>query len=140
MIPVIHALMMITSAISGSDRLNLDSIKQASSFLGIILNMILIIQVSHCMCLFPYPMNWNDPVLSATYVWFEVEWGIFAGTIFSTTLYLLIRSLTHNKLKLDQVPVKKQLPEIDTIIANRNLSDAFNAAWVPFIISTFLYI
>ena len=53
LIPVIHGLMMITSAISGSDRLNLDSIKQASSFLGIILNLILIVQVSHCMCLFP---------------------------------------------------------------------------------------
>jgi len=35
--------MMVTSAISGSDRLKLDSIKLASNFLGILLNMILII-------------------------------------------------------------------------------------------------
>jgi hypothetical protein len=107
LIPVVHGLMMVTTAISGSDRLNLDSLKQISSFLGIILNMILIVQISHCMCLFPYPMHWEDPVLSATYVWFEVEWGIFIGNIASNSLFLLLRSFTHHKLQLDQVPVKK---------------------------------
>jgi len=132
--------MMITSAISGSDRLNLDSIKHASSFLGIILNIILVVQVSHCMCLFPYPMNWKDPVLSATYVWFEIEWGIFLGTVISTTLFLVLRSSTHHKLQLDEIPVKKQLPDIDTVIAIKNLSDEFVYDWVPFLISLYLYI
>jgi len=92
------------------------------------------------MCLFPYPTHWEDPVLSATYVWFEIEWGIFIGNIISNSLFLLIRSLTHHKLQLDQIPVKKQLPEIDTIIAIKVNADAFGAALVPFLISSYLYI
>ena len=101
LIPTIHGLMMVTTAISGSDRLNFDSLKHISSFIGIILNMILIVQISHCMCLFPYPMHWEDPVISATYIWFEVEWGIFVGNIASNLLFLLLRSCTHHKLQLD---------------------------------------
>jgi len=131
---------MVTTAISGSDKLKLDSLKHVSSFIGIILNMILIIQISHCMCLFPYPMHWEDPVISATYVWFEVEWGIFVGNIVSNLLFLLLRSFTHHKLQLDQIAVKKQLPEVDTIIAIKDVADAFGAAWVPFFISSFLFI
>jgi len=85
-------------------------------------------------------MNWKDPVLSATYVWFEIEWGIFLGTVISTTLFLLLRSCTHHKLQLDEIPVKKQLPDIDTVIAIKNLSDEFVYDWVPFLISLYLYI
>jgi len=130
---------MITTAISGSARLNVDSLKHISSFIGIILNIILIVQISHCMCLFPYPINWRDSASSATYLWFEVEWGIFVGTIVSNLLFLLIRSCTHHKLQLDSIPVKKQLPEVDTIIAIKDVADAFGAAWIPFFVSSFLF-
>jgi hypothetical protein len=92
------------------------------------------------MCLFPYPTHWGDPVLSATYVWFEVELGIFIGTIISNSFFLLLRTLTHHKLQLDKIPVQKQLPEIDTIIAIKDNADAFGAAFIPFLISSFLYI
>jgi hypothetical protein len=40
---------------------------------------------------------------------------------------------------LDRVPERKQLPNIDTIIAIQEVANAFNACWVPFFMSIFNY-
>lgn len=45
--------------------------------------MILVIEISFCMCLFPYPSIeiWDKTVSGAAYLWFEIEMGVFVGNI-----------------------------------------------------------
>jgi hypothetical protein len=52
-------------------------------------------------------VTWSDPIIAASYMWYEVEMGIFVCNIASNALFLLIRSCTHHKLQIDGIPVKK---------------------------------
>jgi hypothetical protein len=39
------------------------------------------------------------------------------GTLMSNILFIALRTQIRHKIQLDRVPEKKQLPDIDTIIA-----------------------
>lgn len=99
-IPGIHALMMITTAIAGNQRLNWDGLKQASNSLGLFLNIYLILEVTNVMLQYPTmdKVTWHDTIIAASYLWYEVELGIFVCNIASNALFLLVRSCTHHKL------------------------------------------
>lgn len=74
------------------------------------------------------------------FLFLEVEWAVFIGTIFSNVLFLALRSCIHHKIQLDQIPVRRQLPTIDTIIATQEASNAFGAQIIPLIVSIYMYI
>lgn len=66
--------------------------------------------------------------------------GVFVGLLVSNATFLAIRACVKHKLQLDDIPERKKLPNVDTIMAIQEVANAFNAQMVPFIISTFLYI
>ena len=91
--------MMITTAIGNNQRLNWDGLKQASNSLGMFLNIYLMLEVTFVMLTYPTsPFPWDDTIIAASYLWFEVEMGIFVGNLASNALFLMIRSCTHHKL------------------------------------------
>lgn len=92
--------MMITTAIAGNQRLNWDGLKQASNSLGLFLNIYLILEVTNVMLQYPTmnKVTWHDTIIAASYIWYEVEIGIFVCNIASNALFLLVRSCTHHKL------------------------------------------
>jgi hypothetical protein len=88
---------------------------------------ILILAVSKIMYLFPNPMIWEDIDVAGAFIWLEIEWLVFLGTLISNSLFIAIRTLFRHKIQLDSIPLKKQIPNIDTIIAIVEVSNAFNA-------------
>jgi hypothetical protein len=93
------------------------------------------------MSFVPQPFNWElaDSGLSSVMIWFEIEWLVFIGTVLSNMLFLALRTCMRHKIQLDQVPERKQLPGVDTIIAIQEVANAFNAQYVPMIVSMFLF-
>jgi len=72
------------------------------------------------MIYYPRPMLWTGAdhvALASTFMWFQVEFGVFIGLIVSNGLFLAIRSCVRHKLQLDEIPERKQLPGVDTILA-----------------------
>lgn len=87
----------------------------------------LILAVSGVMFYFPSPLEWEDSTaVSSVYIWFEVEISIVIGTILSSVLFIAIRTLVHPKIQIEQVPERKKIPGIDTIIAIHKVMEAFN--------------
>jgi hypothetical protein len=77
----------------------MDGLKQALSFLGMLLMINLLMQITQVMFIFPQPINWNqDDKASGVFLFFEVEWLVFLGSIFSNILFIIIRSLFRNKV------------------------------------------
>jgi hypothetical protein len=56
----------------------------------------------------------------------------------SNVFFILIRSCIRHKLQLDQIDEKRQLPNVDTIIAVSEVANAFHAQFVPCFVNTFL--
>lgn len=113
--------MMGSVAILGAQGLqSIDGIKQFLNFFGIIVYLYLILQITQVMCLYPRPMLWSGEeniALASTYMWFQIEIGVFMSLIFSNAIFLALRTCARNKLRLDNIPERKQLPEVDTILA-----------------------
>lgn len=78
--------------------------------------------------------------VSGIYIWLEIEWGVFLGTLLSNALFLALRSCFRHKIQMDIIPEKKQLPNVDTIMAIVEVANAFNAQCIPLVVSAFLYI
>jgi hypothetical protein len=57
------------------------------------------------------------------------------STIFSNALFIALRTCFRHKIQLDEVPEKKQLPNMDTIVAIVEVSNAFNAQCIPFLVN-----
>jgi len=112
---------MISTGVSGAQRLHrIDGIKQFMNFIGMILYVYLILQVTEVMVLYPRPMLWEGPThlsLAATFMWFQVETGVFIGLLVSNAIFLAVRACIRHKLQLDDIPERKKLPNVDTIIA-----------------------
>lgn len=92
---------------------------------------------------YPRPMLWTGKQnlsLAASYMWFQVELAVFGGLLLSNATFLAIRSCIRHKIQLDEIPERKKLPNVDTILAIQEVANAFNAQMVPFIVSAFLYI
>jgi len=107
----------------------MEAFKAFSSFLGMILMLQLVNQVTLCMYMFPQPFHWHKYPwqLRSLMIWFEVEWGVFIGTLVSYVLFIAMRTQVRHKIQLDRVPEEKQLPGIDTIIAINEVANAFAA-------------
>lgn len=60
-------------------------------------------------------------------IWFEVEWAVFLGTLLSYILFIGLRTQIRHKIQLDRVIEEKQIPGVDTIIAIKEVADAFGA-------------
>lgn len=85
-------------------------------------------QITQIMFYFPQPINWSvDPDVSAVFLFLEVEWAVFLGTLGSNVVFIALRTCFHHKIQLDVIPERKQLPGVDTIIAIQEVSNAFGA-------------
>lgn len=93
-LPISHAALTVINFITGNPRLNVDGLKAFGSFLGMIIMVNIIAQVTECMYIFPQPFNWplSPEPLRATMIWFEVEWCVFLGTLFSNILFIALRT------------------------------------------------
>ena len=69
---------------------------------------------------YPRPMLWTGEdylSLAASFMWFQVELGVFIGLLLSNAIFLAIRTCVRHKLQLDDIPERKKLPNVDTILA-----------------------
>lgn len=64
---------------------------------------------------------------------------VFLATLISNGLFIVLRTCMRHKIQLDQIPERKQLPGVDTIIAIQEVVNAFNAQVIPLIVSCFLF-
>lgn len=78
--------------------------------------------------------------MQSSYLWLVIEQLVFISLLISNMCYIGIRSCSRNKLKLDMTDVRKQLPNVDTVIATTEVVNAFNAQFVPFAVNTYLYL
>lgn len=72
------------------------------------------------MTYYHYPLvdgqSSSNSVLSS-YVWLAIEQLVFTSLIVSNMVFLCIRSFVRHKLQLDLIDEKRQLPNVDTLIA-----------------------
>ena len=141
-LPIGHGVLCAINFITNNPRLNLDGLKAFASFLGMILMVNLIAQVTECMYCFPQPFAWLllPEGLRSIFLWFEIEWCVFVGTLFSNVLFIALRTQIRHKIQLDRVPEKKQLPGIDTIVAIQEVANAFGAQIIPLVVGMYIYI
>jgi len=64
---------------------------------------------------------------------------VFVGTLISNILFIALRTQIRHKIQLDRVPEKKQLPDIDTIIAIQEVANAFGAQMIPLVVGLYIY-
>jgi hypothetical protein len=103
---VTYFILMLINGVTGNPRFY-DGIKQLAAFFGMLLYILLVISVSKGIYFFPVPMNWHSLEMASVYMWFEVQWCIFVGTIFSNVLFIAIRTCVHHKIKMDHVDEMK---------------------------------
>jgi hypothetical protein len=87
----------------------------------------MILQCSLAMVLFKTPIPDDSTQIRSAFLWLEIEQLVFMSTLFSNVVFLLIRSQVRHKLQLDAIDEKKQLPNVDTIIAISEVANAFHA-------------
>lgn len=77
----------------------MDGLKQALSFIGMLLMINLLMQITQVMFIFPQPVNWTDDAESSgVFLFFEIEWLVFLGSIFSNILFIILRTLFRSKV------------------------------------------
>jgi hypothetical protein len=114
--------------ISSSDRIPWDGLKQGLNFLGMVLYVQMILEASVTMSMFTKTMiSEGDLQSKSAYLWLVIEQLVFMSTLISNVVFLLIRSQVRHKLQLDAIDEKKQLPNVDTIIAISEVANAFHA-------------
>lgn len=139
-IPGTHFTLMVFNYIANSKQLDWDGMKSLVSFLSMIIYVNMLLLTTKIMYYFPAPHNWSaDPNADACFIFLEIQWIVFLGTILANMLFIMLRTCIRHKIQLDQVPERKQLPQIDTIVAIKEVSDAFCQQVVPFITSGFLF-
>mgnify|MGYP000436040317 CR=1 FL=1 len=98
-LPIVHFVLMAFNSFTGNPRFTQEGIKQLCSFIGLILTIFLIINVSEVMILFPRSdLVWFDINMSGSYIWLEVEWMVFLGTLFSNALFIGLRTCFRHKI------------------------------------------
>lgn len=140
-LPMIHGALTIINFVTNNPRINLDCGKQFFSFGGMLIMILLIQEITNIMYVFPQPIDWIHAPYQAVgcYIWLELEWMIFSATLISNVVFIMVRSCVRHKIQLDQVPERKQLPNVDTIIAIKEVVDAFCAQLVPFFVSMLIF-
>jgi hypothetical protein len=76
--------------------------------------------------------------MKSSYLWLIIEQLVFIGTLVSNMMFIAIRSCVRHKLNLNMIEERKQLPNIDTIIAISEVANAWNAQFVPWAVNNFL--
>ena len=140
-LPIIHGLLFVLNSVVSSSRLNLDCGKQFFAFIGMVLMVVLIFDVTSLLYVFPETnaIKFAPENVIGCFIWIELEWMIFLAVILSNIFFILIRTMITHKIQLDQVPVRKQLPDVDTIVAIKEVADEFAAQYVPFIVSILIF-
>jgi hypothetical protein len=101
-LPITHGIMMVFNFVTNNSRINLDGLKKFFSFGGMFLIIVLLAQVTSVMFYFESPINWNMPEAdAATFLWFEVEWLVFIGTLLSNIIFIALRTQIRDKFQLD---------------------------------------
>ncbi len=90
----------------------------------------MILTASKCMIFYPYPLSdksLDNTQMKASYLWLIIEQLVFISTLVSNVVFIMIRSCIRNKLQLDMIDEKRQLPNVDTIISISEVANAWNA-------------
>ena len=105
-----------------------------------ILYVNLLLLITEVQFMFGLTVDWQvDPNVAGVYLFLEVEWTVFLGTILSNMIFLIFRTFIRHKIQLDTIPERKQLPNVDTIISIMDVSNAFGAQLTPLLCSIFIY-
>lgn len=102
---------------------------------------IMILQASSAMIYYHYPLAPGEVdtlQMKASYLWLIIEQLVFISLIASNMTFMAIRSCVRHKLQLDKIDERRQLPNIDTIIAASEVANAFNAQFVPWACNIFI--
>lgn len=103
------------------------------------INMILEASLGMDNYSWPIPPDYQKSLQwESSYIWLEIEQLVFIAILASNVFFILIRSCIRHKLQLDQIDEKRQLPNVDTIIAVSEVANAFHAQFVPCFVNTFL--
>lgn len=97
-----------------------------------LLQINMVLQSSLGMNNYTYPIPEDYPKelslqWESSYIWLEIEQLVFMSILVSNVVFILIRSCVKHKLQLDSIDEKRQLPNIDTIIAVSEVANAFHA-------------
>ena len=127
-----HGSLMLMLLISSCDIIPWDEVKQGLNFLAMILQINMILSASLGMANFDWPIPSNYPYdkalqWEASYIWLEIEQLVFLSVLASNVIFLVFRSCVRHKLRLDRIDEKRQLPNVDTIIALSEVANAFHA-------------
>ena len=90
----------------------------------------MILTASQAMIYYHYPLEppQQDTLqMKSSYLWLIIEQLVFIGTLMSNIFFIAIRSCVRHKLQLDKIDERRQLPNIDTIIAISEVANAWNA-------------
>ena len=98
---------MLINGVTLNPRFMYDGVKQLCAFAGMIIYIALIISVSEAIYKFPRPMVWQKVELAGVFMWLEVQWMVFLGTLISNALFIAIRMCARHKIKMDTVPEMK---------------------------------
>ena len=98
---VIHSCLCLINVLTHSPRFHSEGIKQLSSFVGMILQVFLILSVSNAIYLYPNPMIFSQFEMAGTFLWLEVEWLVFIGTLLSNIIFIALRTIFKHKIELD---------------------------------------
>lgn len=139
-IPIAHLLLFASNLIQQYKPAKRKKVNQIFSFASTILMVLQNLLISRLMGYFPvgYEITDNE-VLTAVYVWLQIEWVTFVAIIVSNVCFLLLRSCFHHKIRVEDVPERMQLPGIDTIVAIQSIANQFNSQYVPAIISFVIF-
>jgi hypothetical protein len=118
---------MVMIFISSSDRIPYESLKQGLNFVATFVYIIAILQAAIAMSYFHFPYANPSNEVTTAFLWLAIEQLVFTSILLSNMIFLCIRSQVRQKLYIDLVDEKKQLPNIDTLIATGELGRAFSA-------------
>lgn len=80
----------------------------------------MILLASQSMTYYGYPLAAGEVdtlQMKSSYLWLIIEQLVFISTLASNVIFIIIRSFVRHKLQLDLIDEKRQLPNVDTIIA-----------------------
>jgi hypothetical protein len=145
MLPTIHAILTIFTQISNNDRVHWEEVKQGFNFLAMVLYVTLILNCSLGMTFFVFPLpagisKEQSLQFESAFIWLEIEQLVFLATLMSNVFFLLFRTCIRHKLNLSMIDERRQLPNIDTLMAVKDVANAFHAQFVPLFVNTVLMI
>ena len=100
--PCTHCAMIWINLIVNNKHLNWAGAKISLSFLGTLIYVNMFLRLSAVMYAFKLPMKWGEDLgASAIFLFFEVEWVVFLGTIFANIVFIALRTCVRHKIQLD---------------------------------------